>query len=76
MHINNQLFFELAFNNPKEQKHFEQTVTTPNYQLDHLSPTKLKHLVLIANMAREYKFSNALNHCQLTTASTNDPSQK
>lgn len=76
MHINNQLFFELAFDNPQEQNYFEQTVNTPNYQLDHLSSTQLRHLVLIANMAREYKFSNALNHCQLTTASTNDPSQK
>ena len=76
MHINNELFFELAFDNPQEQKHFEQTVNTPNYQLDHLSLTKLRHLVLIANMTKEWKFSNALNHCQLTTASTNDPSQK
>ena len=73
MHINNNLFFELIFDNPQEQKHFEQTVNTPNYQLDHLSSKQLRHLVLIANMARKYKFSNALNHCQLTTASTTDP---
>ena len=76
MHINNQLFFELIFVNPQEQNYFEQTVNTPNYQLDHLSSTQLRHLVLIANMAREYKFSNELNHCQLTTTRTNDPSQK
>lgn len=76
MHINNQLFFELIFDNSQEQNYFEQTVNTPNYQLDHLSLTKLRHLVLIANMAKEWKFSNELNHCQLTTASTNDPSQK
>ena len=76
MHINNNLFFELIFDDPQEQKHFEQTVNTPNYQLNHLSPTKLRHLVLIANMAKEWKFSNDLNHCQLTTASTNDTSKK
>ena len=72
MHINNQLFFELIFDNSQEQNYFEQTINTPNYQLDHLSPTKLRHLVLIANMAKEWKFSNELNHCQLTTASTKD----
>lgn len=76
MHIKNNLFFELIFDNPQEQNYFEQTVNTPNYQLDHLSLTKLRHLVLIANMAKEWKFSNDLNHCQLTTASTNDRSQK
>ena len=76
MHINNELFFELAFDDPKEENHFKQTVNTPNYQLDHLSLTKLRHLLLIANMAKEWKFSNALNHCKLTTASTNDTSKK
>lgn len=66
MHINNQLFFELIFDNPQEQNYFEQTVNTTNYQLDHLSSTQLRHLILIANMAKEWKFSNQLNHCQLT----------
>ena len=65
MHINNDLFFKLIFDNPKEQKHFEQTVNTPNYQLNHLSLTQLRHLLLIANVAKEWKFSNALNHCQI-----------
>lgn len=76
MHINNNLFFELAFDSSQEQNHFKQTVNTPNYQLNHLASTQLRHLVLIANIAKEWKFSNALNHCQLTTASTNDTSKK
>lgn len=65
MHINNNLFFELTFNSSQEQNQFEQTVNTPKYQLNHLSSTQLRHLILIANMAKEWKFSNALNHCQI-----------